>query len=190
MSGHSSKKTFVITMVMAVVTMFLVGCSSTKIYTSPAFTVAQSQQMVPVLPFISTLVPESFSEAVFNDYVDSLNDSHGLSNFAWFAIVKDDLAAVEKILSPAHIYISGEIWSYIENSGCCSTEMRVKSRLRIFRVGSRELLWEAELPFESFFEHDLSTAAHEREKLARNLSARMTAETIKALKSVKRMSIE
>ncbi len=171
-------------------TLFLGGCSTAKGYTSQAFTIGQNQQMVPVLPFANTLVPDAFSEAVFNEFVDSLNDSQAASGFSGFAIIKDDLKEVERILPPAHIYISGEIWSYIENTGCCSTELRVKSRLRIFRVLSRELLWEKEIPLESFFEHDISTLAAEREKLGRRLSAALTAATLKALQGAKRILIE
>jgi len=170
--------------------LLLSGCSTAKVYTSSAFTIAQNQQMVPILPFVNTLVPDSLAETVFNDYVDSMNDNLTASGFTWFAIIKDDLQAVEKILPPTHIYINGEIWSYIEESGCCSTELRVKSRLRIFRVLSHELLWESEIPLESFFEHDLSTLAVEREKLGRQLSAALTLATLKALQGANRIVVE
>jgi hypothetical protein len=170
-------------------TLFLSGCSTEKVYTSQAFNIGQNQQIVPVLPFTNTLVPNAFSEAVFNDFVDNLNESK-TSGFSGFAIIKEDLKEVERILSPSHIYISGEIWSYIENSGCCSTELRVKSRLRIFRVLSRELLWEAEIPLESFFEHDVTTLAAEQEKLEKRLSAAMTTATLKALQGAKRIVVE
>jgi len=170
--------------------MTLAGCASGNVRTSQAFTIAQNQKMVPILPFSNTLVPESFSTEVFNDYVDNLNDSRNKTGFSLFAIIKDDLKSAEKILSTAHVYVSGEIWSYIEDAGCCSTALRVKSRLRIYRVNSRELLWEAEIPMESFFEHDSSTLAEEREKLGKRLSASMSQLTIKALQGAKRISIE
>ena len=168
----------------------LSGCATGNVRTSQAFTIAQNQKMVPILPFSNTLVPESFSTAVFNDYVDNMNDSREKTGFSLFAIIKDDLKSTEKVLSPAHIYISGEIWSYIEDGGCCATELRVKSRLRIYRVNSRELLWEAEIPMESFFEHDSSTLVAEREKLGKRLSSSMSQMTIKALQGAKRISIE
>jgi len=170
--------------------LLLGGCSTAKVYTSSAFSISQNQKMVPILPFANTLVPETLSEAVFNDYVDSMNDNLAASGFAWFAIMKDDLQDAERILPPTHIYISGEIWSYIEDAGCCSTEMRVKSRLRIYRVLSHELLWETELPLESFFEHDASTLAVERDKLGKRLSAAMTQATLKALQGAKRIAVD
>lgn len=169
----------------------LSGCaSSPRVMTSQSFSIAQNQQMVPIIPFAGTLVPAEFSEMVFNDFVDGMNENQQQTGLAWFGIVKDDMTELAKILSPAHIYINGEIWSYIENSGCCSTELRVKSRLRIFRVQSKELLWEAEIPLDSFFEHDRSTFALEREKLGKRLSASMVRETVKALKSAKRITLE
>lgn len=166
------------------------GCAETKTYRSPAFTIAQNQQMVPILPFVNTLVPAPLAEAVFNQYVDTLNEHRAGSGFSWFPIIKEDLKDVERILSPAHIYISGELWSYIANSGCCSTELRIKSRLRIYRVKSRELLWETEIPLESFFDHDRSTLAAEEEKLGRHLADAMAQATLQALQSAKRIVID
>jgi len=175
----------------AMLLSLLSGCSSgPRVTTSRSFSIAQNQQMVPIVPFANTLVPAAFSEMVFNDFVDGMNENQQQAGLAWFGIVKDDMTELEKILSPAHIYISGEIWSYIENSGCCSTELRVKSRLRIYRVQSRELLWEAEIPVESFFEHDRSTFPLEREKIGKRLSASMVRETVKALKGAKRITFE
>lgn len=171
--------------------LLLSGCaSSPRIKTSQAFTIAQNQKMVPIVPFANTLVPATLSEMVFNDFVDGLNENQQEAGIPWFGIVKDDIKELEKILSPAHVYITGEIWSYIENSGCCSTEIRVKSRLRINRVMSGELLWEAEIPMDSFFEHDQSTFPVEREKIGKRLSAAMVRETVKALHAAKRISME
>lgn len=173
------------------VLLFLSGCaSSVKVHTSQAFTISQSQKMLPIVPFSNTLVPEDFSEGVFNDFVDGMNDHQEQAGFTWFGIVKDDLGELEKILSPLNIYLTGEIWSYIEDSGCCSTELRVKSRLRIHRVMSKEMLWEAEIPLDRFFEHDSSTLPVEREKIGKSLSAAMITESVKALQKARRISID
>ncbi|HZV83064.1 MAG TPA: hypothetical protein VFF53_12945, partial [Geobacteraceae bacterium] len=119
------------------------GCGSNRAaLVSPAYSISQSQTMLPILPFNNILVPDTFAETVFNDFVDNLNDNRAKSGFSLFAIIKENLSDVEKVLTPAHIYLTGEIWSYLENAGCCATELRVKSRLRIYRVRSRELLWE------------------------------------------------
>lgn len=189
MRGRSFAGAVCYALLLLAATLLLGGCSTTKSYTSQAFNIAQNQLMVPILPFTNTLVPDQFAEAVFNDFVDGMNDNRTTSGFNWFAIIKDDPQEVERILSPLHIYVSGEIWSYIENAGCCSTELRVKSRLRIFRVLSHELLWEVEIPMEGFFEHDNATLAAERDKLGKRLAAAMVLEAGKALQSAKRIAV-
>jgi hypothetical protein len=174
----------------ALLFLALAGCSSIKTSSSPAYSVVNNQRMLPVLPFSSTLVPQSFTEQVFNNAIDNLNDRRENTGFDWFVIIKENLDDVAKILPPGHIYLTGEIWSYIEESGCCSTELRVKSRLRIHRVGSRDLLWEAEIPMESFFEHDNSTLAVERRKLAVALAKTMSGAVQKALEGARRIQTE
>jgi len=166
------------------------GCSSTRALVSPAYSIAQSQTVLPVMPFTNVLVPDNFAENVFNDFIDNMNDSQANSGFLRTDIIKDDLSEVEKILSPAHIYLTGEVWGYVETSGCCATEIRVKSRLRAQRVRSREVLWEMDLPMEAFFEHDNSTLTAEREKLAIRLARTMSTEAIRMLQGAKRIKLD
>jgi len=167
------------------------GCGTGRVtLVSPAYSIARNQTVLPVLPFTNTLVPDTFAESVFNDFIDAMNESQEKTGFVRADIIKDNLSEVEQILSPAHVYLTGEIWSYLENAGCCATEIRVKSRLRIQRVRSREVLWETEIPLESFFEHDNSTLAVEREKLAKRLSADLSRETIKAIQGAKRINLD
>ena len=166
------------------------GCASTRVSASPAFSVAQNQMMLPIQPFSSILASNAFTESVFNDFVDTMNENSTRTPFTWFGIIKEDLTEVEQILAPGHIYLSGEVWSYLEDTGCCSTAISVKSRIRIHRVVSRELLWEAEIPLETFFEHDNSSLAIEREKFEKRLSMTMANELIKGLKAVKRVQLE
>lgn len=171
--------------------LLLTACSSSRVtHSSPAFNIATNQKMLPILPFTATLVPAQLGETVFNDFVDGMNENQARAGFSWFGIVKDDITALEKVLPPSHIFINGEIWSYIENAGCCSTELRIKSRIRVYRLLSRELLWEAEFPMESFFEHDNSTLVAERAKLGRRLTDAMVKETVNALHGAKRITVE
>ncbi len=176
---------------LILVLVAVTGCGTGRTtLVSPAYSIAQSQTVLPVLPFTNILVPDTFAESVFNDFVDTMNENSAKTGFARADIIKDDLSDVEKILTPAHVYLTGEIWSYLENAGCCATEIRVKSRLQIQRVRSREVLWETEIPLEGFFEHDKSTLEVEREKLARRLSTEMSREAIKVLQGAKRISLD
>lgn len=175
---------FLIGLCLALFAMLTVGCaSSPRITVASSFRIDPSQEVMPVLPFGSTLVPESFSESVFNNFVDILNDNHGQTSVKWFSIIKESLQDVERQIPPDNIYLTGEIWSYIENSGCCSTELRVKARVRFFEVGSAERSLEILLPMDSFFEHDRSTLSVERDRLALRLAQEMAQQVIQVLKS-------
>ena len=170
---------------LAVVSLLVVGGCATnnKVLVARSFTVPSTQEVLPVLPFVGTLVPESFSTAVFNSCVDILNDNHAQTPIKWFSIIKDGLQEVTKALPPDHLYVAGELWSYIENSGCCSTELQVKARVRVLRAGTQEQLFEVEIPMSSFFEHDSSTLTTERSRLAMRLSREMATQILNVLKS-------
>ncbi len=167
--------------------LFLVmvgGCAGgSKVVTAKSFVVPSTQEVLPILPFAGTLVPETFSVTVFDNCVDILNDNHADTPIKWFSIIKDDFNEVAKALPPDHLYVTGELWSYIENSGCCSTELQVKARVRVLRAGTQEQLFEAEIPLSSFFEHDRSTLTAERNRLAMRLSRAMADQILGALKS-------
>ena len=163
--------------------LLLTGCGpATKVSITPDFKQGPEQEAIYIVPFVTTLVPENFSDAVFNAYVDDLNDNHTLTNATWFSIIKEELKNVDQQWLAKQFYITGEIWSYIENSGCCSTELRVKARLQFFEVGKKEPSMEVYIPLESFFDHDRSTLAVERDRLAARLAREMTVQTIKALR--------
>jgi len=159
------------------------GCASLKITKTQAVKLAPTQELLPVLPFAGILVPEGFGDGVFNNFVDLLNDNRSKTGIKWFTIIKDDIKVVERQIPPDNIYISGEIWSYIENAGCCSTELRVKARIRFYEVSNPAPIMEILLPMESFFDHDHSTLSVEREKLALRLSQEMAAQVLEILKT-------
>ena len=164
--------------------LVLGGCAGeNRVLVARPFTVPATQEVLPILPFVGTLVPETFSTAVFDNCVDILNDNHAQTSIKWFSIIKDDLQEVTKALPPDHLYVAGELWSYIENSGCCSTELQIKARVRVLKAGTQEQLFEAEIPTSSFFEHDRSTLTTERSRLAMRLSREMAARILHVLKS-------
>lgn len=172
-------------LLLAAVFLFAAGgcAGANKVLVAKPFTVPATQEVLPILPFAGTLVPEEFSTAVFDNCVDILNDNHAQTSIKWFSIIKDDLQDVTKALPPDHLYIAGELWSYIESSGCCSTELQVKARVRVVKAGTQEQLFEAEIPMGSFFEHDRSNLTTERNRLAMRLSREMAAQILNVLKS-------
>jgi hypothetical protein len=164
--------------------LVLAGCAPKAVVSvSPAFNPVPDQEVIQVLPFVATLVPDAITDTVFNDFVDKLNDSRNGSGVQWFVILKQEVQEVDPVWLAKQVYLSGELWSYVENSGCCSTEMRIKGRVRLFEPGRPQPTFEVAVPLESFFEHDRSTLADERAKLARRLAREMAEQVLAALRA-------
>lgn len=162
--------------------LLLNGCApGAKVTMASTFNPAPEQNIVYVQPFSNSLVPEAFSETVFNDFVDDLNNSRLKTDVKWYYIIKEDPKDVDPAWLERQVYVTGEIWSYIENAGCCSTELRAKARLRLFEAGKKDPTLEIFIPADSFFEHDRSTLAVERQRLAKRLASEMSDAITKAL---------
>jgi hypothetical protein len=141
--------------------------------------------VVYVIPFASTLVPEVVHETAFNDLVDLLNENRAKAGVSLFEIIKDDPADMDRTWLSGQTYLSGELWSYIENSGCCQTELRIRSRIALNEPGRQAPTFEVVLPLDSFFDHDQSTLEVERVKLAKDLARQLADRVISSLASRK-----
>jgi hypothetical protein len=136
--------------------------------------------VVYVAPFVATLVPSEVADPVFNDFVDILNARQPLPGVKFYSIIKEDLTEVDPAWLAKQAYITGELWSYIENSGCCSTELRIKARISVHRPGETQTL-DIFVPREGFFEHERSTIEVERARFARRLSEDLADRLISSL---------
>jgi hypothetical protein len=132
------------------------------------------REFLYVTPFDATLVPPDFGDPIFNQFVDILNSRRKQTKVDRFVILKEELKEVEPAWLIKQIYISGDIWGYIETSGCCSTSMKVKSKIYLYEPGKNSPTFEVFVPAEYFFDHDRSdiTAAKARlgSKLAQDLA--------------------
>jgi hypothetical protein len=134
-----------------------------------------------VIPFDATLVPPDFGEPVFNEFVDRLNALRKKTKVAKFVILKEDLKEVEPAWLIKQTYISGDIWGYVENSGCCSTEMKVKSRIYLYEPGKHEPSMDVFIPLEDFFEHDRISVPAAKTRLGKKLANDLADSIIKKL---------
>lgn len=176
--GNSFWKNALLCLLLPMVLLLLQGCSSgPKVVMSPAFNPIPEDNIVYVVPFTQSLVPEDFSDTVFNEFVDNLNNSRSRTDVKWYYILKEDLKEIDPAWLTRQVYITGELWGYIENAGCCSTELRAKARLNLFEMEQRDSTLEMLFPAEAFFEHDRSTLAEERQRMAKKL-ARQMAESV------------
>lgn len=131
---------------------------------------------VYVIPFQSIMVPAAVEELVFDRIVDRLNEQ-GAPLGLRFVIVKDAEGDPRLQEQPR---ISGELFGYLEEAGCCYTEIRLRSRVRLHRPGG-ETPQVIDYPREAFFQNDFSTIKAERLKLAEETAATLAARLLKAL---------
>ncbi|CAG0995779.1 hypothetical protein GEOBC_02636 [Geobacteraceae bacterium] len=163
-------------------TFMVAGCGpKPQVTVSPSFRPAAEVETAYVVPFAAALVPEEFSATVFNDFVDQLNGRRRETGVRSFAILKDEVKDVDPAWLSRQFYISGDIWSYVEDSGCCSTNIRVKARVYIHEPGKNIPSVEIFVPLESFFDHDRSTVDRERDRLARALARDLSLKVLEAI---------
>ncbi|RNC67657.1 MAG: hypothetical protein ED859_13365 [Desulfuromonadales bacterium] len=164
--------------------LMVAACAPTpRVAVSPGFRPAAQVETAYVVPFAAALVPETFSETVFNDFVDQLNLSRRETGVRTFAILREELKEVDPSWLSRQFSISGDIWSYVEDSGCCATNIRVKARVYVTEPGKSTPSVEIYVPLESFFDHDRSTIDRERDRLARALARDLAQRIVAAISS-------
>lgn len=162
--------------------LLLAGCAATsKTREFGILDPLVEREALYIVPFDATLVPPDFGEPVFNEFVDILNARRKQTKVGRFLILKEELKAVEPAWLTRQIYVSGDIWGYVESSGCCSTDMKVKSRIYLYEPGKASPTLEVFIPVEYFFEHDRSTVAAAKARLGKKLAQDLADAIIKKL---------
>lgn len=151
-------------------TLLLGGCGGITVRNFGSFDPRLERNAVYVIPFDATLVPQDFGDQVFDEFVDQLNAQRTKTRVARFLILKEDLKEVEPAWLLKQTYISGDIWGYLENSGCCSTEMKVKSRIYLYEPGRNDPSMEVLLPAEDYVEHDRMPVSSAKTRMGRKLA--------------------
>lgn len=162
--------------------LLLIGCGPrVGSRTLPGFAPPTDTTVAYIIPFTTTLVPDTFSDSVFSAFVDELNDQASRTGIRSFLIIKEDPATLDRAWLTRQVYFNGDIWSYIEKSGCCSTEMRVSAKVSLYQPGLPAPTLEIFAPIDSFFDHDGSTLPVERNRLAMRLAREMAARVIQSI---------
>lgn len=136
--------------------------------------------VVYVVPFITLMVPSEFRERAFDQFVDTLNQ-RGNERDLRFVILKQGLDKIDRDWLGERKYVLGEIYGYVEDSGCCSTDLRTRARLTFYRAHLPDPALKYEYPVRTFFEHDQSNLTVERQKLADQVANVLADELFKAL---------
>lgn len=167
---------------LIVVIMLMTGCAATpttKDYA--ALDPKLEREFLYVIPFDATLVPPDFGDPIFNQFVDLLNSRRKQTKVGRFVILKEELKEVEPAWLIKQNYISGDIWGYVEASGCCSTAMKVKSRIYLNEPGKNSPTFEVFVPAEHFFDHDRSDIIAAKARLGGKLAQELADAVIKKL---------
>ena len=138
------------------------------------------QQKIYVVPFTTLMVPDAVADGVFDEFVDLLNDASGQGGTE-FIILKSGTDKVGHDWLASRTYVTGELFGYVEDSGCCSTEIRAKARIHLFRPGQTAPVLNYEYPVEEMFDHDRSTLQQERDRIARKIAEALSGEVLKEL---------
>lgn len=129
----------------------------------------EGEETIFVVPFTTVMVPRQVRETMFDRFVDRLNEI-GEERAIEFLILKRGFEEVADSVRKDHYLITGEIFSYVEDSGCCSTDIRTKSRLNIYEPGAVAPSLQFDYPKEVFFQHDYSSLVQQRDLLAKDVA--------------------
>ena len=162
--------------------LFLTACTGmAKVRDYGRLDPRQERETVYVIPFDTTLVPSDLGEPLFNEFVDRLNANRKNTRVAKFLILKEEIKEVEPAWLVKQTYISGDIWGYLESSGCCSTEIKVKSRLYLYESGKNEPSLEIFVPETDFFEQNRLSITAAKTHMAKKLAHRLADAIIRKL---------
>jgi len=164
--------------------VLLVACGSgskeAQVRKAAGFVSPPEKKVLYVVPFLTVMVPPEVEEEIFDLFVDSLN-AGGESRKYNFVILKEELDSIDAEWLSQQDYLTGEIYGYVEESGCCSTAIRVKSRLQLLQAGQEVPTLTIEYPRETFFEHDYTTIEQERRKLAEDIATTLATRLLAAI---------
>ena len=136
--------------------------------------------VVFIVPFQSVMVPRQVESRLFDRFIETLSTEDSEGGFQ-FVILKEGLQEVDPDWLASRNYVTGEIYAYVEESGCCSTDLRTKARLVYYRPHQKAPAFAFNYPAQNFFDHDRSTLEVERRKLADEVSQVLAGELLKAL---------
>lgn len=162
--------------------LFFWGCSpsSPSVRKTGEFSPKPEKEVLFVIPFTTVMVPAEVEEGIFDLFVDALNERSTETNYE-FIILKGGADGVDSAWLADQHYLTGEIFGYVEDSGCCSTSIRIKSRVHLHQPGSDQPTLVLEYPREIFFDHDFSTIEAERSKLAGDVATTLAGRLIDVL---------
>lgn len=164
--------------------LLTLGCSTPALQVRQEATFASppEKRVLFVVPFTTVMVPPEVQEGIFDRFVDALNAGGQLREYD-FVILKEGIGTIDAAWLAQQDYITGEVFGYVEESGCCSTAIRLKSRLQLRQPGQETPTLTIEYPRQIFFEHDYTTVELERRRLADDVATTLAQRLLAALQT-------
>jgi hypothetical protein len=153
-----------------VASMLLSGCApdGTIVRRNAAIVAPPPGEVLYVVPFAAVMVPQEIVDGIFDRLIDELNATS--PNGAPAIILKRDLKQIDiEWLATKH-YLTGELFGYVRDSGCCSTEIRLRTRINYYQPGNQTPTLVVTCQREELFDHDLSTFDAEQQKMIAELT--------------------
>ena len=156
--------------------LFLGGCGGTvETFKSSQVPIEFKDKQLYIVPFETVMVPQEVSADLFDQFVDQLN-REGTERGIEFIILKQGLAEIDPDWLADKNYLRGELFAYVEEVGATMTDIKARSRIRLYRSGQAAPALQIAFPTEVFYQNDYSSLSAERRKLAeqvaRNLADR------------------
>ena len=161
---------------LLLVSLLLGACAAGKpeLTTSSCYAPDPDLPVTLVVPFTPIMVPQEFSTTFFDRFIDRLQESFGVQRRV--VILKERLEELPPESLAGRSYLDGEIYGYLEDSGCCATEIAFTTRLFFYQPGAEEPAVTLTIPSEKFFDHDLVEPAGIRLQFARESADRIVAQ--------------
>lgn len=156
-------------------TTFLAACSTT-----PAYRVERSVDLhrpaegtiLYFVPLQPVLAPDEVTSNLFNQIVDGFDGAAAGSGLSAL-ILKRELASVDSAWLGQQYYVTGSVFAYGQDSGCCSTEIKLNTRLQLYQPGTPSPVLRIDLPYRILFDHDRSNLEIETERMTTSLAEQL-----------------
>lgn len=158
----------------------LLGLMLTACTTAPPYRAERSLDLARpasgttlyLVPFQTVLSPAEITAELFDRFVDAIGAHSGASGLDG-VILKSDLATIDGEWLAKLYYVKGEVFAYQEDQGCCSTELSVTARLKLYQPGTDVPVLRIEVPYKHLFDPDRSSPEEEKAKFLQEVAERL-----------------
>ena len=172
-------KSNITTMAIGLLMLFLSGCAPTPTVTKVDNLTSPGKYDIYVLPFRDLMVPEAVSERVLNQYVDLLNLA-GNENGYFFIIYKDINRDGDAWIQDKY-YLSGDLFGYSEESGCCSTFINLNGKIDYYQPGEKNASLSIQYPAETVINYQVENPEAVREQFILEFATTLSEQVISGL---------